>query len=300
MSYLVDYDYLPHIKNFANHLIIFTPLFSYGTTCYSIYKKQNSDGFSIDICATMLMASILRIFYYVISPYERSLFIQSIVMIFIQCILLKVSLTYRTNTQNPEYLQNSPDFNEELEKKWISNENLYSGSSQEQSDIQDKVMKYSIHLLNYINLLGKQALYFFDIHYKRPKLFWQWSEESKYWTFLFRFTAISGILTLIFHNNEFFGSIMGILGLFIESLLPLPQILLLNRFQSVKNFKVILLLSWLGGDCTKISYLLFGANNISTIFIFAALFQMSLDIVIAFQYFHFKKLNYLENPNSIV
>ena len=42
-----------------------------------------------------------------------------------------------------------------------------------------------------------------------------------------------------------YSNIIGVLGLFIESLLPLPQILLLNRLQLVKNFKVILLLSWL-------------------------------------------------------
>ena len=85
-----------------------------------------------------------------------------------------------------------------------------------------------------------------------------------------------------------YSNIIGVLGLFIESLLPLPQILLLNRLQLVKNFKVILLLSWLGGDCTKISYLLFGTDNILIIFIVAGLFQMSLDIYIAFQYLQFK------------
>ena len=95
-----------------------------------------------------------------------------------------------------------------------------------------------------------------------------------------------------------YSNIIGVLGLFIESLLPLPQILLLNRLQLVKNFKVILLLSWLGGDCTKLSYLLFGTDNILIIFIVAGLFQMSLDIYIAFQYLQFKYFTTNKNLNG--
>jgi hypothetical protein len=49
-----------------------------------------------------------------------------------------------------------------------------------------------------------------------------------------------------------------------------------------------MLFSWYGGDLTKISYLLFGTNDVSIIFILAGLFQMSLDIFIGCQYIHFK------------
>ncbi|CAI4994889.1 AVN_HP_G0038650.mRNA.1.CDS.1 [Saccharomyces cerevisiae] len=79
----------------ANNLISFTPLFSYGTTIISIEKCKTALGFSIDICATMLIASILRISYYLITPYEITLLRQSLVMIFIQLILLRTSLKYR-------------------------------------------------------------------------------------------------------------------------------------------------------------------------------------------------------------
>lgn len=71
------------------------PLFSYGTTIISIEKCKTALGFSIDICATMLIASILRISYYLITPYEITLLRQSLVMIFIQLILLRTSLKYR-------------------------------------------------------------------------------------------------------------------------------------------------------------------------------------------------------------
>lgn len=100
------YSYLPKVDQFyipewltmqfiANNLISFTPLFSYGTTIISIEKCKTALGFSIDICATMLIASILRISYYLITPYEITLLRQSLVMIFIQLILLRTSLKYR-------------------------------------------------------------------------------------------------------------------------------------------------------------------------------------------------------------
>lgn len=299
MSSIIN-GYYPYLQHIANNFIIFTPLFSYGTTCYSIYRKQTSDGFSIDICATMLFALILRILYYACLPYEFALFIQLCVMIFIQCILLKVSLHYRLKDRGSEYLHSYPNFKDEFETTCMATENLYLSSNVDDDHYyQDKVFKYLTFALNFIQLLFKHVVNLFDGHYRRPRLFWQWDEGSKYWSFLFKFAAFFGVVTAIFHGNEKFGSFIGILGLFIEALLPLPQILLLNRFQSVKNFKVILLLSWLCGDCTKITYLLYGTTNISIIFIIAALFQMSLDIIIAFQYFHYKKLEFLEDTNIV-
>ena len=53
-------------------------------------------------------------------------------------------------------------------------------------------------------------------------------------------------------------------------------------------YKRQLLVSWLCGDVLKISYLVFGAKNISVLFLFFALFQMSLDIYIGGQYIYYK------------
>lgn len=305
-EYLQYLDYIPDLQKCANILITFTPLFSYGTTCYGIYQKKTSTGFSIDICATMIMASILRILYYTITPFEISLLRQSIVMIFIHIILLKISLKYRPHTYNPDKLAPLPVFKNELNSylprrlSQSSNINTHDNYTQISTSTLNSYLKLINDLIHfskcYLIISFQQILKFFDVYYQRPKLFWQWLEEIKYWKFLINFAIFFGILTAIFHKNETYGSFIGILGLFIESLLPLPQILMLNRLKSTKNFKIILLLSWLGGDCTKISYLVFGTDNISIIFILAGLFQMSLDILIAFQYLYFKKI---ENENNL-
>lgn len=291
-------EYLPDLQKTANLFISFTPLFSYGTTCYGIYKKKNLTGFSIDICATMLIASILRICYYTISPFEISLLRQSIVMIFIQCILLKVSLKYRPSTYNPDFLTPLPSFRNELNnhlpRRLSQTTNITQHENLNQLPLDQSILQIIYDVINYLKsyciITFAHAIKFFDVYYKRPTLFWQWSEEVKYWNFLGKFSVVFVILTAIFNGSEFYGSCIGILGLLIESLLPLPQILLLNRLQSIKNFKVILLLSWLGGDLTKLSYLTYGTKNISIIFILAGLFQMFLDFIIAYQYFHFRKL----------
>ncbi|KAK6463232.1 hypothetical protein DFJ63DRAFT_312555 [Scheffersomyces coipomensis] len=299
---LVPYlDYLPDIdlKHIVNGFMTFTPMFSYGTTCYGIYRKETSLGFSIDICATMLMASILRIYYYFISPYEVTLFRQSCNMIIIQCILLKISLNYRPYNYDPDFLTPIPLFKHELNTILprrlsastypVEHESYYIDNSLSKSIVYIITDAYKyMRLYGYI--LFSQSLKFFDVFYQRPYQFWQWKDEMIYWKFITVFAGIFGILTLLFHQYVLWGQILGILGLFIESLLPLPQILLLNRLQSIKNFKIILLLSWLGGDLIKLSYLLFGASNISIIFIIAALFQMALDLIIAYQYLYYKSI----------
>ncbi|CAI5757530.1 unnamed protein product [Candida verbasci] len=286
-SYFDKYvPYLPDKHTSINLFMTFTPLFSYGSTCYSIYKKQTSLGFSIDICATMFMASILRILYYVTSPYELTLLRQSCVMIGIQSLLLKISLRYRPINYDPELLINLPNFENELNGRL--HRRLSSSHAivehERYKNVLDVLQDYAILALNYVVTALSLFVKLFDVYFKRPCLFWQWKEEKKYWKYLVYFTGVFSVLTLLLKDSVFYSNFIGILGLFIESLLPLPQILLLTRLQSVKNFKIILLLSWLGGDLTKISYLLFGTNNISIIFILAGLFQMSLDLIIAYQY----------------
>ncbi|KAK6456218.1 uncharacterized protein RJT20DRAFT_42535 [Scheffersomyces xylosifermentans] len=291
------FDYLPDRQRAVNLFMTFTPLFSYGTTCYSIYRKQTSMGFSLDICVTMLMAATLRIYYYVISPYEVTLLRQSLVMVVIQCVLLKVSLSYRPSNYDPELLTPLPKFRNELNSFLprrlsastypVEHESYYIQNSLRKSVevIAGDVLKLG---RSYLYIGFKHCLRLFDVYYQRPLHFWQWKEEAYYWRFVGQFVVIFGVLTAIFRNNSRYGEFIGILGLFIESLLPLPQILLLDRLRSVTNFKVILLLSWLGGDLTKLGYLIYGTDNVSVIFIVAGLFQMTLDIYIAFQYIHYK------------
>lgn len=305
-SYLprVDQFYIPEwltMQFIANNLISFTPLFSYGSTVISIERSKTALGFSIDICATMMIASILRISYYLITPYEITLLRQSIVMILIQLVLLNTSLKYRPEEYKYHNLKDVEPMSVLLHEIWleffddIGNYGQYK-PQQMINNLKTLSFKKSL-LFTYKIILAcvYKFLKFFDPGYKRIFAFWQWKDNKTYWKFLAIFATIQIFLTFLISKvldwedlAQFLGSIIGSLGLLVESLLPLPQIAILYTLKSIQGFKLILLVSWLCGDTLKITYLVFGAKNISILFFLFAFFQMSLDFYIAGQYIYYK------------
>jgi hypothetical protein len=87
VSLLTDY--------IAPLFIVVSPLTSYADQTYAIHRTKSSAGFSLDIPLIMLVASILKIFYYPGAQFDTSLLIQAFIMIAIQLILLKVALDNR-------------------------------------------------------------------------------------------------------------------------------------------------------------------------------------------------------------
>ncbi|KAE9364598.1 hypothetical protein N431DRAFT_355040 [Stipitochalara longipes BDJ] len=75
--------------------IIISPITSYADQTYSIHRTKSSAGFSLDIPLIMLVASILKIFYYPGAKFDTALLIQAFIMIAIQLVLLKVALDHR-------------------------------------------------------------------------------------------------------------------------------------------------------------------------------------------------------------
>ncbi|SPQ21818.1 a64cd76c-7e97-4496-9363-a155b4d04773 [Thermothielavioides terrestris] len=75
--------------------LILSPLLSYSDQAYSMYRTRSSAGFSLDIPLIMLVASLLRIFYYPGAKYDNALLVQSFVMVAMQVVLLKIALDHR-------------------------------------------------------------------------------------------------------------------------------------------------------------------------------------------------------------
>lgn len=283
-SYLprIDQFYIPEwltMQFIANNLISFTPLFSYGSTIISIERSQTALGFSIDICATMLIASILRISYYLITPYEIALLRQSLVMVMIQLGLLWCSLKYRPEEYKYTFLKKVESFSE----LWENVTFLQNGNN------------FLRGLSQLVLILVYKVLKFFDPGYQRVFGFWQWDNDKTFWKFIGIFSVTQFMITFFISKvlnwdelAQWLGSIIGFIGLLVESLLPLPQIAILVTLKSVQGFKLIILISWLCGDTLKITYLLFGTKNVSVLFIMFGLFQMSLDVYIGGQYIYYK------------
>ncbi|KAM5342633.1 hypothetical protein ACJ41O_013599 [Fusarium nematophilum] len=79
----------------APFFIVMSPVLSYSDQIISMHRSKTSAGFSLDIPLIMLVASLLRIFYWPHAQYDTSLLLQSLLMVIIQSLLLKVALDYR-------------------------------------------------------------------------------------------------------------------------------------------------------------------------------------------------------------
>jgi hypothetical protein len=72
-----------------------SPITSYADQIYSIHRTRSSAGFSLDIPLIMLVASILKIYYWFGAHFSTSLLIQALLTIGVQVVLLHVALTHR-------------------------------------------------------------------------------------------------------------------------------------------------------------------------------------------------------------
>jgi len=90
---------MEYLKQFAE--VVFSIAFIFGPTSayffqYRLVKKTRSLGsFSIDVCAILIFANLLRILFWMCKPFEISLLFQSIVMISVQLFLLRECLKVR-------------------------------------------------------------------------------------------------------------------------------------------------------------------------------------------------------------
>lgn len=314
-SYLppLDQYYIPEwltIQVVKGYIFSCTPLFSYGTTVISVERSKTSLGFSIDICATMLIASILRISYFFIAPFEIPLLRQSICMVFIQMILLRTTLKYRPEEYKYDNLLTVEPFTQLIHDVWFEYFAIRSKPTMFSEEWRTLLSSLSIKRLfgfsvKIVLVFVYKFLKFFDPSFKRVWSFWQWNDERKYWRFLGIFLTCQFLLTFLITRvlkweelAHGVGVIIGALSLLIESLLPLPQISILYKLKSVQGFKLILLVSWLCGDTFKLYFLLsLGGRQKSSLFVFFAFFQMSLDFYIGGQYIYYK---FYYNPEGTV
>ena len=201
-----------------------SPLTSYLDTIISIHRSKSSGGFSIDVCGIMLVASFLRINFWLGDRFDNALLIQSLVMIVTQVFLLHECLEHRPlSTKNQQ----------------VSN---------------------------------------------RPLQLWQWNKKEMYWRFLIQFAIALAVLQVFFGKSALYISLLGTVGLGIESTLPIPQFMNNKRTKSVKGVRVSMLASWVTGDICKLLFFYFGSDTVSIQFKLCAFIQTFFDVSIAVQY----------------
>ncbi|KAJ5723665.1 hypothetical protein N7488_001700 [Penicillium malachiteum] len=194
--------------------LVSSPLTSYLDQILSIHRNRSSAGFSLDIPLIMLVASILKVFYWFGEYYSKALLAQAVVMIVVQLALLKVALDNRPAVGAKHGIEHAP----------FSNTN--NGG------------------------------------FSRPYDFWQWRSTKP---------------------------LLGAIGLAVEAILPVPQILVNHRAGSCKGLRLSVLGSWLIGDTMKMSYFFCSKETIPWTFKSCGLFQCVCDFYLGIQFWMFTR-----------
>lgn len=136
----------------------------------------------------------------------------------------------------------------------------------------------------------------FSSYSNRPFGFWQWNSPAAYWIFLGLFTILLVFLHIsIGTRSLLYVQTIGLVGLLLEAVLPLPQILINHHRHSVSGFRLSLLANWLGGDISKLFYYMLGTTSpekLASQFIFCVTIQTVLDLFAGWQYVYY---NYMYN-----
>lgn len=121
--------------------------------------------------------------------------------------------------------------------------------------------------------------------FPRPYDFWQWRPHRPYWQFLGGFAITLAALQMFLGGYKSYSDLLGYVGLAIEAVLPLPQIMNNQRRRSCKGFRVSILVMWLAGDASKLSFFFLSSGQAVPIaFRACGLFQAACDVYLGVQY----------------
>lgn len=119
----------------------------------------------------------------------------------------------------------------------------------------------------------------------RPFNLWQWNDDIVYWQFLFLLSVALFLLHLVLGTWCWtYIQLLGLVGLMIEAVLPVPQILTNIELQSVQGFRLSLMASWLAGDVSKLTYFRYGTENLAPQFVICTVLRLGLDLFVGVQY----------------
>ncbi|EXJ93530.1 alpha 1,3-glucosidase [Capronia coronata CBS 617.96] len=239
LTVVVDY--------FAPLFLVASPVTSYADQIASIHRKKSSDGFSLDIPLIMLVASILKVFYWFGAYYDKALLLQAALMIVVQLILLKVALDNRAPTGARDGPEHTP----------------FHGYTAEDG-LRDL-------------LSGRRPYDFWQ--WSNPKSYFQFLGY-----FASGLLVIHVLLPFVSRSPAYI-SFLGYFGLTVEAILPVPQIIQNHRARSCKGFRLSVIANWLAGDAMKMSYFFLSSEYVPWPFRLCGMFQACCDCYLGFQYY---------------
>lgn len=195
----------------------------------------------------MLVASILKLFYWFGAYYDTSLFIQACLMLVVQTVLLKVALDNRAPTGSRGGVEHRP----------------FSGYSA------DSVLEDI--------LAGKRPFNFWRWNNAKPYF--------QFLAYMFGTLLFVHVLLPFISRTSFYISLLGYVGLAIEAFLPVPQILKNHNARSCKGFRLSVIINWLAGDTMKMSYFFLSKEFVPWPFRLCGIFQACCDSYLGLQFY---------------
>lgn len=136
---------------------------------------------------------------------------------------------------------------------------------------------------------------------KRPYNFWRWNNTKPYFQFLLYFAgtllAIHLLLPFVSGSPAYI-DLLGYVGLAIEAILPIPQILKNHNARSCKGFRLSVIINWLAGDTMKMSYFFLSNENIPWPFRLCGMFQACCDMYLGLQYYMYGDGSHRQMPSK--
>jgi solute carrier family 66, member 2 len=123
----------------------------------------------------------------------------------------------------------------------------------------------------------------------QPILRWRAADVwNRYWQALLSLFAGLVVCELLLSPlpsvYQSYSSAIGIIGLSVEAILPIPQILSNARSRSCKGFRLSVLASWLLGDSMKMFWFFTSSTTIPWAFKICGMFQAACDSFLGIQY----------------
>lgn len=208
----------------------------------------------------MLSASILKIFYWPGARYDTALLTQALIMVVVQVVLLKVALDNRPGRRRRRDASRGPF--DDLEPEVDMDVGNGGGGG-----------------------------------FCRPWRFWRWRRQRPYWECLGGLTlALLAAHTVLKPTPgrggggwaDAYTLTIGYVGLAIEAVLPIPQLLANQRARSCKGFRVSVLVNWLLGDAMKMGFFFLAEEGkVPWAFKLCGLFQAACDLGLGAQWWVF-------------
>ena len=149
------------LKLSADFLMIFLPSFGYFFQAIKFQKTKSSKGFSKSLCLLLLLANILRLYFYIGRPFAKSLLYQSIVVIISQIYLIHYYLKYQERSKDDLPPEKS------VLNHMISWKQIITPSKIWNWDYEIDYYKFIIFLFFFMSLIcyliGKDNINFYDI-----------------------------------------------------------------------------------------------------------------------------------------